>query len=262
MEESRKRLPLIVSFGVSAMLHLGAVALCVSVWSMRADGGVKPLERLTGGQEVESSNRLSSKRSALEHLWPTREVEKSDDESATPESDAPDAVSPSTPAPAKLLKPDPASPEQPRLAPTPPRPKPRPASSPAKTQEIKLGSDRGSKTVHMAWIGYEDFRKLQGIPGQVEQAGLQMKADPVAGAPMEMDPTPAAPAPGGGGTPAQASGRTSAKSAAAPAPAPAPSPVPGPLARGGTPNDLNPASRQVATAGGECAEARGSRNSD
>jgi len=70
------------------------------------------------------------------------------------------------------------------------RPKPEPVLPDA--DEMVFGSDR-SMTSSVAWINHEDFRQLMAPQADTEQPALQRDVDPVAQAPIPVDPTPATP---------------------------------------------------------------------
>ena len=59
-------------------------------------------------------------------------------------------------------------------------------------RQIELGRDR-SPTSTVAWLSYEDFRKLVGPEASTEQPAQQQQVDPIDQAPMPLDPTPPAP---------------------------------------------------------------------
>ena len=61
-------------------------------------------------------------------------------------------------------------------------------------KRIELGRDV-PKTSAVAWIPYDDFRKLIAPKSPTEQPALQQQADPVPNAPLPVDPSPAAASP-------------------------------------------------------------------
>ena len=60
-------------------------------------------------------------------------------------------------------------------------------------EQVVLGKDDETDRLTVAWISHEDFVKMQAPKHKVIQPAVQTKADPVANAPIEYDPTPALP---------------------------------------------------------------------
>ncbi|MCC7145824.1 MAG: energy transducer TonB [Phycisphaeraceae bacterium] len=54
--------------------------------------------------------------------------------------------------------------------------------------EIKLGDPKAKEVTTVAWIAYEDYRKLIGPTEETEQPGLQDLAEPVEQGPAEVEP--------------------------------------------------------------------------
>ena len=64
---------------------------------------------------------------------------------------------------------------------------------PIEIEQVAIGKDRPRDEVAVAWIAYDDFKKLVAVESTTQQPAIQNKVDPVANAPLPRDPTPAAP---------------------------------------------------------------------
>ncbi|MFP4145934.1 MAG: hypothetical protein ACLFV3_12420 [Phycisphaeraceae bacterium] len=69
--------------------------------------------------------------------------------------------------------------------------RPDPADDPP---ENRLGQDE-PRPARIAWIDWQDYRRLVAPDSRTEQPALQKQADPLENAPVELDPAPAVPAP-------------------------------------------------------------------
>lgn len=111
------------------------------------------------------------------------------------------------PVPAAKIEP-PTPPELPKPEPNPPKPKPEPVPQPEPKPEPKLepeaaaqpkppeiGRDGEPVRSTIAWIPYDDFKELMAAQSLTIQPALQQQVDPVANAPVEMNPTSPAPTP-------------------------------------------------------------------
>jgi hypothetical protein len=68
------------------------------------------------------------------------------------------------------------------------------AVRPISINQLVIGKDKKDEDkITVAWIPYDDFRKLIAVASQAEQPALQNKADPVKGAPTPRDPSPPSP---------------------------------------------------------------------
>jgi hypothetical protein len=83
---------------------------------------------------------------------------------------------------------------------------------PIDIDEVALGKDKSTAPLAVAWIAYDDFRKLVAQRSVVDQPTVQDKVDPIAQAPTPRNPTP----PGA----AAASQPSAAPTASASAPSP------------------------------------------
>ncbi len=60
-------------------------------------------------------------------------------------------------------------------------------------EQVAIGKDRPRDEVAVAWIAYDDFKKLVAVESTTQQPAIQNKVDPVKSAPLPRDPTPPAP---------------------------------------------------------------------
>lgn len=114
----------------------------------------------------------------------------------TPPTPKPPEPAPPVPVPPKPKPPEPLPPKPKPPEPTPPEPvpsEPRPPAPAAKPLEVGRAGEPVRSTI--AWIPYDDFKELMAPQSLTIQPALQMDADPVKDAPIEMNPTSASPTP-------------------------------------------------------------------
>ncbi|MCC6680802.1 MAG: hypothetical protein IT445_07855 [Phycisphaeraceae bacterium] len=93
-------------------------------------------------------------------------------------------------------------------------------------RELAVGRPDAPQRVTVAWISHEDFQKLVAPPSITEQPALQNVAEPIPGAPLELNPAP----PQMATNQEQAVSEAESGGSLADAPVVAPQPNPGPLA--------------------------------
>lgn len=65
---------------------------------------------------------------------------------------------------------------------------------PIEINQLVIGKDKPEDVrTAVAWIPYDDFRKLLAVSSETEQPALQSKVDPIKGAPTPRDPSPPSP---------------------------------------------------------------------
>lgn len=127
-------------------------------------------------------------------LWPGEQAK-----AATVQLDSKPILPDPTPPPTLPKPPEPPEPPKPeKPKPPEPKPKPEPEPAPAKAQApkpLEIGRDGEPVRSTIAWIPYDDFKKLMAPESLTIQPALQTQADPLAGAPVEINPSVAKPTP-------------------------------------------------------------------
>ncbi len=182
VNERESNLPLAVAVLASVLVHLGAVALGVTlgrnVQGLPISSGSSVQSQDAAVTEEAAKNKAAAQKGVYAKLWPFRDT-------------APAAASAQGQPLADAAVDEALKPVKKRTE--------RQAA-----EKIRLGSDNGTQAATVAWISYDDFRQLEGIAGKTVQPALQMKAQPVEGGSLEtFDPTPPARRAGGGGQPGQ-----------------------------------------------------------